>query len=234
MNGDVNSGCMVLIPAYNEAQSIAAVVAAVRALAVGPVVVIDDCSTDRTAELAQIAGAEVLRLPINLGSWGALQTGLRLAFRRCQTRVVTLDADGQHDPSQIPALLAPLARGHADLVIGACPARVSAARRLAWQYFRLLTGLAIEDITSGFRAYNEVAIRRLIKPDATLLDYQDVGVLLILRRQGLRIHEVAVAMRERVDGKSRIFDSWVMVGRYMLITSLLCLARIGYGKTRMR
>lgn len=225
---------MILIPAYNEANSIRDVVAAVRGLEIAPIVVVDDCSTDATADLAAAAGAEVLRLPLKLGAWGALQTGLRLAQRRCCTRVITLDADGQHDPREIPALLAPLEAGIADVVIGGCPARVSPARRAAWHYFRLLTGMAIEDITSGFRAYNARAIGRLVKPDATLLDYQDIGVLLILRRRGMRIHEVRVSMRERADGKSRIFDSWLTVGRYMLITSLLCLARVGYARTPLR
>jgi hypothetical protein len=70
-------------------------------------------------------------------------------------------------------------------------------------------------------------MERLIRPDATLLDYQDVGVLLILRRQGLRMREVPVTMLDRSDGKSHIFNSWWTVASYMVKTSLLCLAGVG-------
>jgi hypothetical protein len=156
-----------------------------------------------------------------------MQTGLRYAQRQGWKLAVTLDADGQHDPADITALIAPILAGEADVVIGACPPRVSWARRLAWGYFRALSGIGLEDLTSGFRAYNRAAIDRLALPDAALLDYQDVGVLLILRHQGLRIREVPVTMRERNNGKSRVFNSWLTVIRYMLRTSLLILAGIG-------
>ncbi|MCF7983303.1 MAG: glycosyltransferase family 2 protein [Thiohalocapsa sp.] len=219
---------MILIPAYNEAASIAGVIAEIRLHARdAPIVVVDDCSDDATGEIARRADARVLRLPMRLGAWGAMQTGLRYALRQDWQRVVTIDSDGQHRPADIGRLLSPLDNGTADVVIGACPERVSAARRIAWRYFRLLTGIALEDITSGFRAYNRAAIEILAAPDATLLDYQDVGVLLLLRRSGLRILEVPVAMRPRADGKSRVFESWWTVGRYMLHTSVLCIAAIG-------
>lgn len=218
---------MILIPARDEARSIAAVIREAKGSYPVPLVVIDDASQDETVAMAMAAGAQVLRLPLHLGAWGAIQTGLRYALRQGWERVVTLDADGQHDPGDIAALVAPLVSGRADVVIGACPLRVSPARRLAWRWFRALSGIAVEDLTSGFRAYNRTAIERLSRADATLLDYQDVGVLLILRRQGLRILEVPVSMRARYDGKSRVFDSWWTVSRYMLRTSLLCLAGIG-------
>ena len=102
------------------------------------------------------------------------------------------------------------------------------ARRFAWNYFRWLTGLQLEDITSGFRAYNHAAITILASQEASLLDYQDVGVLLILRRKGLHAVEVPVSMQPRVIGASKIFRSWLVVGKYMLHTSLLCIARVGY------
>jgi glycosyltransferase involved in cell wall biosynthesis len=219
---------LILIPAYNEAASIAGVIAEIRLHAQdAPIVVVDDCSDDATGEIARRADARVLRLPMRLGAWGAMQTGLRYALQQDWQRVVTIDSDGQHRPEDIGRLLSPLDNGTADVVIGACPERVSAARRIAWRYFRLLTGIALEDITSGFRAYNRAAIEILAAPDATLLDYQDVGVLLLLRRSGLRILEVPVAMRPRTDGKSRVFESWWTVGRYMLHTSVLCIAAIG-------
>ncbi len=218
---------MILIPAHNEAASIGTVVREVRHHQGNPVVVIDDRSEDDTAAQARAAGARVLPLPIRLGAWGAIQTGLRLAQREGWPLAITLDADGQHEVSQIETLMRPIEAGVADVVIGSCPARASQARHLAWRYFRWFGGLRLEDITSGFRAYNRTAIDCLAQPEATLLDYQDVGVLLILQRQGLRIREVPVSMKPRLHGHSRVFNTWWTVGRYMLQTSLLCLAQVG-------
>ena len=102
----------------------------------------------------------------------------------------------------------------------------------AWWYFRLLTGFRIEDLTSGFRYYNARACRHLAMEEATLLDYQDIGVLLLLRHADLRIREVSVAMNPRRSGASRVFSSWWTVGRYMVETTLLCLARWNRGPGR--
>lgn len=219
---------IVLIPAYNEAATVGSIVACIRQAWNCPVVVIDDCSTDATTQVARAAGATVLPLTIQLGAWGATQTGLRYALRQGYRTAVTLDADGQHEPESIGALLEPLVSGQADVSVGAFPERASRARRFAWNYFRWLTGLQLEDITSGFRAYNHAAITVLASQEASLLDYQDVGVLLILRRKGLHAVEVPVSMQPRVIGASKIFRSWRVVGKYMLHTSLLCIARVGY------
>ena len=219
---------IALIPAYNEENTVGAIVAQVRAMWGCPVVVIDDCSTDTTARIARAAGAVVLPLTIQLGAWGAIQTGLRYALSHGYRVAITLDADGQHEPQDIGNLLQPLATGQADVAIGAFPERASRARRIAWSYFRGITGLKLEDITSGFRAYNHAAITVLASREASLLDYQDVGVLLILRRKGLRIVETPVAMQPRTLGASRVFRSWWVVGKYMLQTSLLCIARVGF------
>ncbi|MCF7977049.1 MAG: glycosyltransferase family 2 protein [Chromatiaceae bacterium] len=223
---------MILIPAHNEAPSIVSVVTAARQFSSLPVVVIDDCSHDATAALASEAGATVLRLPLQLGAWGATQAGLRYAQRRGCRHVVTLDADGQHEPAEISRVLRPVIIGATDVCIGACPSRASRARRVAWAYFRYLSGLSYEDITSGFRAYNRAAIDILIHPEATLLDYQDVGVLMVLRRNRLRVQEVPVQMNPRAIGKSQIFASWWKVAHYMVVTSLLAFAAIGRAEHR--
>ncbi len=221
---------VILIPAHNEAATVGAIVRAARRLWGYPVVVIDDCSSDATVEQAQAAGAIVLSLILQLGAWGAIQTGLRYAKQFGYQMAITLDADGQHEPDSIGDLLEPIRLGQADVVIGAFPARASCARRLAWRYFRWLTGLAVEDITSGFRAYDRQAIDLLAGCTATLLDYQDVGVLLLLNRHGLRVIEVPVRMQPRTQGISRVFRSWWTVGSYMLQTTVLCLARFGYSR----
>lgn len=217
------TGPLMVIPARDEAATVGQVIAALRAAGWHDVLVIDDQSTDDTAAVARAAGARVLRPVLPLGAWGAMQTGLRYALRHGHAQVVTLDADGQHEPACIPLLLE--AARHHDVVIGAHPERGSWLRRLAWRYFRWLTGFGMEDLTSGFRCYNRPAIELLAREEATLLDYQDLGVLLMVRDSAMTIGEVPVTMYPRASGASRVFSSWLRVGRYMLESTLLCLAR---------
>jgi len=218
---------LIVIPAKNEAATIAGVIAEVRAATAMPLLLVDDGSVDDTAEIARTAGAIVLSPPLHLGAWGAIQTGLRYARERGYRRVITLDADGQHEARWLPDLLVVLDDDTADLVIGAFPERGSAARQIAWMLFRRLTGLSLGDLTSGFRGYNARAIELLAGEEATLLDYQDIGVLLLARSAKLRIAEVPVQMRIRTTGPSRIFSSWWVVAKYMFETILLCLAHWG-------
>lgn len=221
---------LVVIPARNEVGTVGDVITQVRAQGFADVVVIDDGSTDGTAEAAARAGARVLQAPLSQGAWGAMQTGIRLAVRLGYPGVITMDADGQHEPIYLSQLLT--AGGEADVVIGAYPERGSPLRRLAWAWFRALTGFSLDDLTSGLRYYNAEACRLLADEEATLMDYQDIGVLLLLRRAGFRIAEVPVVMLPRCSGPSRIFASWWAVVRYMAETTLLCLAR--WGKTSYR
>ncbi len=214
---------LLVIPALNESACIAQVLQEARRHVDADILLVDDGSTDGTPALARAEGARVLQAPLWQGAWGAMQTGLRYAVRHGYESVITMDADGQHEPQFLPALLA--AGREADVVIAACPSRGSRLRHIAWRYFRLLTGFRIEDLTSGFRFYNARACRLLAQEEATLLDYQDIGVLLLLRHANLRIAEIAVEMSPRRDGASRVFSSWLTVGRYMAETSLLCLAR---------
>ncbi len=214
---------LIVIPARNESSTIGAMLRDLRVAGYSDVLVIDDLSDDGTGDIARAAGARVLRPTLGLGAWGGMQTGIRYALRMGFSRVITMDADGQHEVAELPALLG--AGADADVVIGAFPQRASRLRRIAWAWFRLLTGLNVTDLTSGFRCYSGAALIVLSGGEATLLDYQDVGTLLLLRRAGLRIVEVPVTMNERVSGKSRIFDSWISVGRYMAVTTLLCLSR---------
>jgi glycosyltransferase involved in cell wall biosynthesis len=213
---------LVLIPARNEAHTVAQVVHDVRETVDLQVVVIDDHSTDDTAAVARSAGATVLRLRHRLGAWGAIQTGLRYALKHGNTVVVTMDADGQHQAAFISALLAPLISRRADVVIGAHPERGSLARHMAWSVFRLVSGIWIRDLTSGFRAYNYEASQLLASDRASLLEYQDLGVLLLLRHAGLRIVETPTPMRPRMSGHSQVFSSWAKVIVYLLHTGILC------------
>lgn len=216
----------VVMPALDEAASIEAVLTAVRhQLPQALLLVVDDRSADDTAARARRAGARVLPLVNRLGAWGATQAGIRMALRQGATAVVTMDADGQHRSADIPRLLEPLASGSADVAIGTCTERGSQARRLAWRLLRATSGIRMEDLTSGFRAYNRRACELLAGWPASLLDYQDIGVLTLLLAEGRRVVEVDVAMAERQSGHSRVFSNWLRVGWYMARTLLLGLTK---------
>jgi glycosyltransferase involved in cell wall biosynthesis len=210
-----------VIPAHNEERAIGALVREITRDQGYPVIVVNDASTDGTAEVARENGAAVLNLAINLGAWTATQAGLRHAVARGYTLVVTLDADGQHFPSAIPRLVEPVLAGRAEVAIGRCIARASGARRLAWRLFRTITRLSISDLTSGFRVYDLKALRILVEAEATLLEFQDIGVLSLLRTGGCRILERDVPMAQRAHGKSRVFYSWLAVAYYLLYTGIL-------------
>lgn len=215
----------VVIPALNEAAAIGGVVSTLRLQCDYPVVVVDDCSDDDTASIATQAGAQVLPLAVRLGAWGATQTGIRYLLQQGYDIVVTLDADGQHEPDALPGLLEPVIKGDTDVAIGTCPERVSRLRLFAWLMMKTTSGLRMEDITSGFRVYNRRALTELADARATLLDFQDVGVLLRLQSAGLKLLDVPVQMQDRCEGSSRIFHSWLVVGRYMLQTLVLGLSK---------
>jgi glycosyltransferase involved in cell wall biosynthesis len=224
--------CLAVIPARDEAATVAAVVAGVRESLGCAVLVVDDASTDATAEVARAAGATALTLPIGLGAWGATQAGIRYARRNGFAGVITLDADGQHLPESLPTLFAVQARSGANVVIGTCVERLSRAKRIAWRYLRALTGLGLTDFTSGLRLYDSHAVEILAGPAASLLDYQDIGVLMLLAKNGLTIQETPVPMLPRREGRSRVFASWPVVALYMLHTTVLCVAQLDTGRRR--
>ena len=216
----------VLIPALNEEENIRDVIQGVRKVMTCEIVVIDDASTDSTAEFARREGARVLPLIMGLGAWGATRTGIRYANQHEFEIGVTMDADGQHLPDSIGVLIAPILSNRADVVIGSCTERGSISRKLSWLFFRKITRLDVRDLTSGFRAYNAASMSALMTADTALLDYQDIGVLLALSKAGFRIIEVPVGMCPRTNGHSRVFSSWWDVFRYLVITLILCLSKL--------
>ena len=214
-----------MIPAFNESLVIGSVIKEIQAECNLPIVVIDDASTDNTIAISRQAGATVIPLAAQLGAWGATQTGFRYALRHGYQIAITMDADGQHEAASLGELTRPVSQGIADVAIGACTSRGSMSRRIAWRMMREASGLSLEDLTSGFRVYNYKAIRELASWRATLLDYQDIGVLLLLEAKGIKIVDVPVEMQERKNGKSRVFHSWVTVCYYMGQTLLLGLSK---------
>jgi len=219
---------VVIIPAHNEEQDIGAVIGELRKCSNFPVVVIDDASTDLTRQVATEYGAIVVPLAVQLGAWGATQAGLRYALKYDYHYAITMDADGQHQVESLPALLQPIISKEADVTIGSCTRRGSALRKIAWSLMKHISGLRLEDLTSGFRVYDRRAIRRLARWQATLLEYQDVGVLAMLQACGVRIKDVEVSMLPRQHGISRIFYSWASVAYYM--ASLLMMGCNNAGK----
>jgi glycosyltransferase involved in cell wall biosynthesis len=219
---------------FNEGEVIASVIREVQAECGYPVLVVDDASTDDTVAQAEKAGATVIPLATQLGAWGATQTGMRYALRNGFERVVSMDSDGQHEAEFITHLINPVASGKADVCIGACTSRGSLLRRFAWVLMKKTSGLSLEDITSGLRAYNRRALVELAGWRATLLDYQDIGVLLLLQSRGLRIADIEVSMRARSNGPSRVFRSWFLVVYYMCHTLLLGLTKRNVPARRRR
>jgi len=204
---------IAIVPARNEEGAIGGVVREIRAFDPGlDVVVIDDGSTDGTAELAAAAGAVVLRLPFNLGIGGAVQTGFKYALDHGYDVAVRLDGDGQHDPAELPKLTGPLLRGEADIVVGSRfadpdPAyRPPLARRIGIGFFAAVVSLLVRqkvtDTTSGFQALNGRGIR-LFAADYPH-DYPEVEATVMVVRHRLRLLEVPVRMREREHGRSSI------------------------------
>lgn len=205
---DNASRILIVMPAFNEQEALPGVLAEVAAvMPQAHVLVVDDGSADATSAVARAAGAEVLTLPFNLGVGGALRAGFRFAQEFGFTRMVQVDADGQHDPKQIPALTEPLQS--VDLVIGARFAgagdyQVGFVRRVVMRVLaRALsrrTGTSLTDTTSGFRAFGPRAI------DVFARDYpaeylgDTVEALLIAARARLVVTQVPTVMRPRSGG----------------------------------
>jgi glycosyltransferase involved in cell wall biosynthesis len=206
---------LAIVPAFNEAEAIAGAVAAIYERAPDfDVLVVDDGSIDTTAERARSTGAEVLRMPFNLGIGGAMQSGYIYALEHGYEVAVQVDGDGQHDPSHIHDLLECL---HSDPELNMVTGsrfldpdrdgyRSSAIRRMGIRIFSsvvsLITGQRVTDPTSGFRMTNRRGIE-LFAHDYPH-DYPEVEAILLMHAHRLRSCEIPVQMRPRLTGESAI------------------------------
>ncbi|AVS87489.1 glycosyl transferase family 1 [Paracidovorax avenae] len=219
---ETRADLLVVISARNNEQDIARLIRRAHVLAKAEVVVVDNRSTDATCHIAEQCGAKVLRPLLEMTNWGSLQTGLRYAQTHGFESVVTIDAEGRYEVEELPALLS--ARGQADVVVAYFAQRNSFVRRLAWRWLRWLTDFELRDFVSGFRLYNRDALKVATSTEATMLDYQDIGILLLMRRQGLEIAELPLTLHSTKPDHSKIFRSWGNAVRYVATSSLLSIA----------
>jgi glycosyltransferase involved in cell wall biosynthesis len=202
---------LIVIPSRNEAENIASVINEVRFYHPGvELLVVDDGSTDQTAQIAESLNVKALRLPFNLGYGAAVQAGLLYAVERNFDACVLIDGDGQMDPRSISALIEQIENHNVDLALGSrflgrADYSISWGRRLGISLFRriasFITRQQITDPTSGFQAIG----RRLMgffSKDNYPMDYPDADTIIRLYFAGFKIKEVPVTIRPRLSGRS--------------------------------
>jgi hypothetical protein len=211
---------IIVVPAFNEASTVPAVVAGARPLAT--VVVVDDGSSDATAAAAAGAGAEVLRPLRRLGKGQALRTGIAAARARGASVIVTLDADGQHDPAEVPALLRAAAESPRAIIVGdrlaaggALPPGRLAAVQVAGFFVNWITGVALRDTQSGFRAY-PTALFDEVRPRHGGFVFE-TEILVAAAARGFELRQVPVAVAARAAQRSRFrpLADGVAIGAYL-------------------
>lgn len=214
----MNSGeFLVIIPAYNEEANVGRVIQTIHShLPTADVLVINDGSCDRTAQVAREAGAEVVNLPYNMGYGTALQTGYKYARDNRYKYLAQIDADGQHDPSFILQMLDLLNQGEADLVIGSRfltdnNYKAPLAKRMGMLLFGTIaswvTGQKVSDPTSGYQALSR-DVFTYCASDVYPCDFADADVIVMLHRAGFRVREVATRMYPSANKKSRYMSMY--------------------------
>lgn len=230
---------IVIIPAYNESESILSVADSLRREGFD-FVVVNDGSTDNTPQILDEHMLPHIDLVENLGIGGAVQTGYRYARKHGYDIAVQFDGDGQHDAACIKDIIAPIEQGEADIVVGSrfvgnrSEFQSSAARRMGIKILstilRWVSGQTIKDVTSGFRAVDRATLD--LFSENYPIDYPEPESLALALSRGLKVKEVPVTMHERAHGASSIsgFSSaWYMikVGLSILIVGLLNSRRAG-------
>lgn len=203
---------LIIVPAYNEEVNISGVINDLREnFQEGDILIVNDGSKDKTEFIAKGLGVKVLSLPYNLGIGGAMQAGYRYAKLYDYDIAVQFDGDGQHIASEIKKLISALIDNSVDLVVGSRflnhkDYKPSFFRQIGISFFSFLLsiilGMRVTDTTSGFRAVNKRVINFFsdVCPD----DYPEVEALVLLHKEGFKINEVGVNMKQRKGGRSSI------------------------------
>jgi glycosyltransferase involved in cell wall biosynthesis len=220
---------LVVIPAFNEEKSHASVIAEVKAnLPDFDIVVINDGSQDGTALVAISAGVGLLSLPVNIGYGAAVQTGFKYAVQKAYDTVVLMDADGQHDAQNGPALIRALKEHSADMVIGSrfmdkITFKTSFARVVGRNLFSLITYLITHksflDITSGFQVLNNRAVSFLSRNYP--VDFPDAEVIIMMLLHGFTVAEAPAHFRQRVSGRSMFSLSRIIYYPFKVLLAIL-------------
>ena len=216
---------ILVIPAYNEADNLERVVGElVRDYPAYDYVIVNDGSTDATADVCRANKFRFLDLPINLGLAGAFQAGIKYARNKGYDCAIQFDADGQHRPEYLDALVEAIA--DYDIVIGSrfvAEEKPHSMRMLGSNIlegiFRITTRTKVNDPTSGMRAYNRKAINLLasgpnLGPEPDTLAY-------LIRKKGLTVGEVQVHMGERIAGESYLTAGVSVSYMARMVTSML-------------
>lgn len=203
---------LIIIPAFNEESNIEKTVTAIQKNAQGfDYVIINDCSGDRTRQICEEHGYNIVNLPINLGIGGAVQTGYKYALEHGYDVAVQVDGDGQHDPEFLNTMAQHLMDNGLDMVIGSRfiekeGFQSSALRRIGIVFFSkliyLLTGTKITDPTSGLRMIGR-NVMSLFAVDYPR-DYPEPESVVAVLRRGMKVEEIPVVMKERQGGVSSI------------------------------
>lgn len=203
---------LIIIPAFNEERNIPLLIRTIQnKVFKADILIVDDGSQDRTSRVAEKTGVIVIRHPFNMGYGAALQTGFKYALMKRYRYVIQMDADGQHDPDYINALLDEVKKGDVDVVIGSrfldprieypAPAIRKIGIRLFSWVVSTITRQKITDPTSGFQALNRDALRYYASKYYPV-DYPDADVIIMLHRAGLLVKEIPVMMHVNTEGKT--------------------------------
>lgn len=236
---DKQTKCLIIIPAYNEADNIEMVVDnIIQNYPQFDYVIVNDGSTDATRKICKENRYRVLNLPINMGIGGAVQTGYRYALDNGYDIAVQIDGDGQHDIAFLEGMIRYMEEENADCVIGSRFVKKegfqsSGLRRTGIQILSILgfilTGVRVQDITSGYRLVNRRFIRIFAQDYPA--DYPEPEAVIIAAVNRGKIKEYPVVMRERENGTSSI--TLKRAAYYMIkVTLAMLIRRISFGVRR--
>lgn len=220
-----NQSVVAIIPAYNEAETLPEVISKTKQY-VDKVIVIDDASDDRTAEVAQQYADGVVSHPNNMGVGGAVYTGYLVASREGHDIVIQIDGDGQHDPSYIPEMLDEMEQNDLDMMIGSrwlndSHKEYSLVRRTGIWFFtrevNFLNDINITDVTSGFRAYRTDMLSDLGSPANS---HWALEQTLEAAKKGYNIGEISVPMPPECDGSQFDLQTFIKYPPRMVLMTL--------------